>query len=89
MSRGGSRRGMDRGEHSQVGPDGWAVAGSSAPRPQSKAGDLSNFGNISKTTSSSMAFKPGSVFASGNKSDKKRDSTISRTGSDLTSEARP
>lgn len=78
MSRGGSRRGAERGDHQQVGPDGWAVAGSSALRPPPKAGDLSNFGKINKTTS--MTFGPSSVFAAG-KGDKKRDSTISRTGS--------
>ncbi|KAJ3523992.1 hypothetical protein NM688_g8638 [Phlebia brevispora] len=78
MSRGGSRRGGDRGDHSQVGPDGWSVAGNIAPRPPTKAGDLSNFGKINKTTS--MTFGPSSVFAAG-KNEKKRESTISRTGS--------
>ncbi len=77
MSRGGSRRGGDRGEH-QVGPDGWAVAGSTQPRAPPKAGDLSNFGKINKTTS--MSFGPSSIFAAGKK-ESKRDSTISRTGS--------
>ncbi|KAI0941635.1 hypothetical protein AcW1_003473 [Taiwanofungus camphoratus] len=77
MSRGGSRRGGERGDHSQVGPDGWAVAGS-APRPPPKAGDLSNFGKISKTTS--MTFGPTSVFTSKDKS-KSRESTITRAGS--------
>lgn len=79
MSRGGSRRGGERGDHTQVGPDGWAVAGNAAPRPPPKAGDLSNFGKINKTTS--MTFGPSSVFAAG-KTEKKRESaTISRTGS--------
>ncbi|EMD33161.1 hypothetical protein CERSUDRAFT_118223 [Gelatoporia subvermispora B] len=75
MSRGGSRRGGERGDH-QVGPDGWAVAGGAAPRP-AKAGDLSNFGKINKTTS--MTFGPTSVFSAKDKG--KRDSTISRAGS--------
>ena len=44
MSRGGSRRGGDRGD-GQVGPDGWAVAGGAASRPAPKAGDLSQFGD--------------------------------------------
>ncbi|KAF7792743.1 hypothetical protein EIP86_003841 [Pleurotus ostreatoroseus] len=78
MSRGGSRRGAERGEHQQVGPDGWAVAGGAAQRPPSKAGDLSQFGKITKNTS--MTFGPSSVFAAA-KSEKKRESTISRTGS--------
>lgn len=79
MSRGGSRRGAERGDHAQIGPDGWAVAGNAAPRAPPKAGDLSNFGKITKNTS--MTFGPGSVFAAG-KTEKKRESaTISRTGS--------
>ncbi|PSR80080.1 hypothetical protein PHLCEN_2v6810 [Hermanssonia centrifuga] len=77
MSRGGSRRGGDRGEY-QVGPDGWAVAGSTQPRAPPKAGDLSNFGKINKTTS--MSFGPSSIFAAGKK-ESKRDSMISCTGS--------
>jgi translation initiation factor 4G len=65
MSRGGLRRGGDRSEFSnpqQVGPDGWAVAGSgSGPsRPPPKAGDLSNFGKISKTQP--LTSGPSSVF---------------------------
>jgi translation initiation factor 4G len=77
MSRGGSRRGGDRGDYPQVGPDGWAVAGSGPSRVPSKAGDLSNFGKINK--SSPMTFGPTSVFAGKNK-ESKRDS-ISRTNS--------
>lgn len=77
MSRGGSRRGGDRGDYPQVGPDGWAVAGGNGPpRPPSKAGDLSNFGKINKTTA--MTFGPSSVFAG--KKENKRDS-LSRTNS--------
>ena len=58
MSRGGNR-----GSFAQVGPDGWAVAGSSsgAPRPPPKVGDLSNFGKISKAQP--MPFGPCTVFA--------------------------
>jgi translation initiation factor 4G len=84
MSRGGSRRrGGDRSEFSnsqQVGPDGWAVAGggSSAPRPPPKAGDLSNFGKISKTQP--MTFGLSSVFAGKKGAENKRES-ISRTSS--------
>lgn len=76
MSRGGSRRGGDRGDHAQVGPDGWAVAGNGPPRPPPKAGDLSKFGQISK--SSTITFGPGSVFAG--KKEGKRES-LSRTSS--------
>ncbi|KAM5543012.1 hypothetical protein V8D89_003396 [Ganoderma adspersum] len=61
MSCGGSRRGGERtGDHAQVGPDGWAVAGGAAPRPPPKAGDLSKFGKIDK--SAPMTFGPSSVF---------------------------
>ncbi|KAF9012539.1 hypothetical protein BDQ17DRAFT_1271720 [Cyathus striatus] len=62
MSRGGSRRGATREEFPQVGPDGWAVAGGSAPRPPPKAGDLSQFGKISKAQPPTFG-KPNSVFA--------------------------
>ena len=80
MSRGGSRRGGDRGEFAQVGPDGWAVAGSGsgAPRPPLKVGDYSNFGRISKAQP--MTFGPGSVFAGKKGAESKRES-ISRTSS--------
>ena len=85
MFRGGSRRGGDRSEFNnaqQVGPDGWAVAGSGSgppgPRPLPKAGDLSNFGKISKTQP--MTFGPGSVFAGKKNAESKRES-ISRTNS--------
>ncbi|KLO17689.1 hypothetical protein SCHPADRAFT_156858 [Schizopora paradoxa] len=79
MSRGGSRRGVDRGDVS-VGPDGWAVAGGSGPvKTTTKAGDLSNFGKINKATPGSMSFGPSSVFS---KKDSKRDSgSLSRTNS--------
>jgi translation initiation factor 4G len=77
MSRGGSRRGGDRGDHPQVGPDGWTVTGSSIQPQPGKAGDLSNFGKISK--GQPMTFGPGSVFA-GKKNEIKKES-ISRTAS--------
>jgi translation initiation factor 4G len=83
MSRGGSRRGGDRSEFNnpqQVGPDGWAVAGSgSGPRPPPKAGDLSNFGKISKTQP--MTFGPSSVFAGKKGGAESKREAISRTNS--------
>ncbi|KAL6305170.1 hypothetical protein BKA93DRAFT_780253 [Sparassis latifolia] len=77
MSRGGSRRGGERGDHTSVGPDGWAVAGGNVPRPPPKAGDLSNFGKISKAQP--MTFGPSSVFTK--EKPKSRESTMSRAGS--------
>ncbi|KAH0588820.1 hypothetical protein H2248_004620 [Termitomyces sp. 'cryptogamus'] len=80
MSRGGSRRGGNRDDYTQVGPDGWAVAGSgNAPRGPPKAGDLSNFGKINKTTSS-MSFGPSTVFAKKGGDGSKRES-VSRSSS--------
>jgi translation initiation factor 4G len=74
MSRGGSRHGGDReGGGSQVGPDGWAVAGGAVLLPPPKDGDFSQFGKITKS-SGGMNFRPSSVF---NKKDSKRES-ISR-----------
>jgi translation initiation factor 4G len=62
MSRGGSRRGGNRDTVEASHPDGWSVAGSDAPaRQQPKAGDLSQFGKISKATP--MTFGPASVFS--------------------------
>ncbi|KAI0050434.1 hypothetical protein FA95DRAFT_1603620 [Auriscalpium vulgare] len=78
MSRGGSRRGGERGDTHQ--PDGWSVAGSGPPRPPTKAGDLSNFGKISKPPAA-MTFGPTSVFAAGKKETKGRENSISRTAS--------
>ncbi|PCH36545.1 ARM repeat-containing protein [Wolfiporia cocos MD-104 SS10] len=78
MSRGGSRRGDNRGDHAQVGPDGWAVTGNASPRAPPKAGDLSNFGKIQKTTSTT--FGPTSVFAGKDKNES-RESTLGHTGS--------
>ena len=37
--------------------DGWSVVGGSTPRPSSKAGDLSNFGKISKSGRGARASK--------------------------------
>lgn len=79
MSRGGSRRGGERGDHQPVGPDGWTLAGA-PPRPAAKAGDLSQFGKINKSTP--LTFGPSGVFASVKKEVKtnNRDS-LTRTGS--------
>ncbi|KAG1846582.1 armadillo-type protein [Suillus subalutaceus] len=78
MSRGGSRRGDNRNQ--EHGPDGWAVAGgSSVPRAPPKAGDLSQFGKISKGPAMAMVMGPSGVFAAGKK-DSKRE-TLSRTNS--------
>ncbi|CDO68855.1 hypothetical protein BN946_scf185035.g8 [Trametes cinnabarina] len=74
MSRGGSRRGADRGDHQQG--DGWATV--AAARQATKAGDLSQFGKINKSTP--MTFGPSSVFQKDTKS-KSRESTLSRQGS--------
>lgn len=76
MSRGGSRRGVDRGDGQQVGPDGWAVASGPA-RPTNKAGDLSNFGKITK--GGAMTFGPTSVFTK--KDGKRESSSLSRASS--------
>ncbi|KAJ7647733.1 hypothetical protein FB45DRAFT_1052162 [Roridomyces roridus] len=78
MSRGGSRRGADRGEFQGPGPDGWTVAAGNTPRPPPKAGDLSNFGKISSTNKGlPMTFGPSSVFSG--KKDKRE--SLSRTNS--------
>ncbi|OSX57999.1 hypothetical protein POSPLADRAFT_1049731 [Postia placenta MAD-698-R-SB12] len=82
MSRGGYRRRGERGDHSQIGPNGWAVAGDFAgdfvPRAPPKACDLSNFGKLRKAAP--MTFGPTSVFA-GKKENKSRESTMTRAGS--------
>ncbi|KAL1938534.1 hypothetical protein VTO73DRAFT_11557 [Trametes versicolor] len=77
MSRGGSRRGGDRNDHQQIGPDGLAAAGGPALRQPPKAGDLSNFGKLNKSTP--MAFGPSSVFQKDKT--KSRESTLFRQGS--------
>jgi len=72
MSRGGSRRGGNREDHPQA--DGWTV---NTTRASTRAGDLSQFGRISKAQQPTT-FGPGSVFAG--KKEIKRES-ISRTNS--------
>jgi translation initiation factor 4G len=81
MSRGGSRRGGNRDAAEAPHPEGWSVAGSTAPaRQPPKAGDLSHFGKISKATP--ISFGPGSVFAGKKGADpKNRDPPMSRTPS--------
>ncbi|TFY60895.1 hypothetical protein EVJ58_g4849 [Rhodofomes roseus] len=81
MSRGGSRRGGERGDQSQVGPDGWSVAGPPPSRVPPKAGDLTNFGKISK--SNSMTFGPTGVFASKDKTKRDSTSSLSRGSSNM------
>ncbi|KAF9031266.1 ARM repeat-containing protein [Hymenopellis radicata] len=78
MSRGGPRRGGDRGDQQQVGPDGWTTAGS-APRAPPKAGAMSKFGQINKGSNAPLTFGPQSNIYSGKK-DNRRDS-IQRTNS--------
>jgi translation initiation factor 4G len=81
MSRGGSRRGGNRDTAEASHPDGWSVAGSGAPpRQQPKAGDLSQFGKISKAAP--MTFGPASIFSGKKGTDSKsRDPPMSRTPS--------
>ncbi|CUA72741.1 Eukaryotic translation initiation factor 4 gamma [Rhizoctonia solani] len=75
VTRGGSRRGEQRGNGTE--PDGWNVAGgASASRPSTRAGDLSQFGKISKPTG--IQFGPSSVF--NKRESSKRDSSIGRAG---------
>lgn len=76
MSIGGSRGG-DRGEPQQIGPDRWGTT-SGPNRPPPKAGDLSHFYKIAKSTP--MRFGPSSVFA-GKKEAKGREASLSRTAS--------
>lgn len=71
MGRTGSQRGGARGDFNQPGPDGWNVAGNSAPRPPAKAGDLSNFGKFTNKVGGPLAsMGPSSVFK---KSERGRD----------------
>jgi translation initiation factor 4G len=65
ISRGCSQRGGERNQ--EFGPDGWAVAGGSVsrPPPNPQAGNLSQFGKISK--GAPMAMGPSSMVAGGNK----------------------
>ncbi|KAF8890308.1 armadillo-type protein [Gymnopilus junonius] len=76
MPRGGSRGGGDSNEYPQVNPDGWAVAGSGAARPPTKAGDLSDYGQITK--GQPITFGPSNIFSGKKGNDVKRES-ISRT----------
>lgn len=79
MSRGGSRRGNDRNDPNQANADGWSTAGAGVPRQQAKAGDLTHFGKIAKSSGGApIAFAPTSVFTRATK----RDSTpLARTSS--------
>ncbi len=60
-------------------PDGWSVAGASAGCAQPRAGDLSQFGNINKSTL--MTFTPTSVSNCKKGDLKSRDSPMSGTAS--------
>lgn len=81
MSRGGSRRGGNRDTAEPPHPEGWSVAGSNAAaRQPPKAGDLSQFGKISKSTP--ISFGPSSIFTGKKGTDpKNRDPPMSRTPS--------
>jgi translation initiation factor 4G len=80
VQRGGSRRGERRGDHGQQ-ADGWNVVGGiSAARPPAKAGDLSQFGKISKPAGA-LSFGPTSVFSK--KEPKQRDAGVSRSNSSV------
>ena len=82
MSRGGSRRGEHRGGTygGQTGPDGWTSVAAAPPRPPTTAGDLTQFGKISKPPGGPLTFGPSSVFSK-NKDAKGREPSISRTNS--------
>jgi len=76
VSRGGSRRGQPRdgygGGPAGIGPgaDGWNTVGGApaAPPPRAKAGDLSGFGSITRTSSKGPLFGgPSTVFGKGKK----------------------
>ena len=61
ISRGVSRRDGNCGSVEPPHPDGWSIAASDSPACRwSKAGDLTQFGKISKATP--ISFGPGSVF---------------------------
>ncbi|KAG6913758.1 hypothetical protein DXG01_004491 [Tephrocybe rancida] len=72
-----SQVGRRRGDFPQVGSGSWAVAGGNGPpRPPPNAGDLSNFGKITKNTA--MTFGPRSVSPGKKGAENKRES-ISRS----------
>lgn len=67
-SRGGSRRGQQRGDMpgGAIGPDGWQTMGSAPPPRPARAGDLAAFGKIERGGSGrplSLGPGPNSVFA--------------------------
>ncbi|CAO1637043.1 unnamed protein product [Parajaminaea phylloscopi] len=70
-SRGGSRRGQQRGDFpgpgQAVGPDGWTSVGGAPPPPRpTRAGDMSAFGKIERSGSGrplSLGMGPNSFFA--------------------------
>jgi translation initiation factor 4G len=81
MSRGGSRRGEHRGTYAgQTGPDGWTSVATAPPRPPTTAGDLTQFGKITKASGGPLTFGPSSIFSK-NKDAKGREASISRTNS--------
>ena len=82
MSRGGSRRGEHRGNYGgQTGPDGWTSVAAAPPRPLPTAGDLTQFGKISKAPGGPLTFGPSSVFAKNKDAKGGREASISRTSS--------
>ncbi|EUC57437.1 eukaryotic translation initiation factor 4 [Rhizoctonia solani AG-3 Rhs1AP] len=75
VTRGGTRRSEYHGNATE--PDGWNITGGAgASRPSTRAGDLSQFGRISKPTG--IQFGPSSVFKRNDVS--KQDSGIGRVG---------
>ncbi|CAO1637709.1 unnamed protein product [Sympodiomycopsis kandeliae] len=71
-SRGGSRRGQQRGDFGPgggpMGHDGWTAVGAGAPPPPrpTRAGDMSGFGKIERSGSGrplSLGLAPNNVFA--------------------------
>jgi len=61
ISRGGSRREGNCDSVESPHPDGWSIVASDSPACRwSKAGDLTQFGKISKATP--ISFGPGSIF---------------------------
>ncbi|PWN41646.1 hypothetical protein IE81DRAFT_324274 [Ceraceosorus guamensis] len=83
IQRGGSRRGQARGDFGgpgAQGPDGWNTV-PAAPR-QSKAGDLTAFGKVTRSDSNRpMGMGPQSVFARKNQKSEDGSNPPSRTNS--------